>query len=107
MTPGSYRASDADRDQVAADLVPQQALPALPAAAGSSLAYPAAVEDPDKTAAILSSTKRTNVLGETSIKDIGPPDPAMPTIVIRGTNVMGESKVRGPKKTWSWRKAVA
>ena len=48
----------------------------------------------------------TNVLGDTSIKDIGEPDPAMPTIVLKGTNIMGDIKVRGPKKPSRWRKAL-
>ena len=48
----------------------------------------------------------TNVLGETSIKDIGEPDPSMPTIVLKGTNIMGDIKVRGPKKPSRWRKAL-
>ena len=51
----------------------------------------------------------TNVLGETTVKDVGEPDPAMPTIVLRGTNIMSDIKVRGPKppKKWSrWRKAL-
>lgn len=48
----------------------------------------------------------TNVLGETSIKDIGEPDPTMPTIVLKGTNIMSEIKVRGPKKPSRWRKAI-
>lgn len=46
----------------------------------------------------------TNVMGSTSIKDIGEPDPRMPTIVITGTNIMGEIKVRGPKKPSRWSK---
>jgi hypothetical protein len=48
----------------------------------------------------------TNVLGDTSIKDIGDPDPTMPTIVLKGTNIMGDIKVRGPKKPSRWRKAL-
>lgn len=48
----------------------------------------------------------TKVLGETSIKDIGDPDPSMPTVVIRGTNLMSGIKVRGPKKPPGWRKAL-
>jgi hypothetical protein len=51
----------------------------------------------------------TNVLGETSIRDVGEPDPSMPTIVLTGTNIMSDIKVRGPKrpKTRSrWRKAI-
>ena len=48
-----------------------------------------------------------NVLGETSVKGTGEPDPALPTVVLRGTNVLGEIKVRGPKKPPPWRKAIA
>jgi hypothetical protein len=48
----------------------------------------------------------TNVMGDTSVKDIGEPDPAMPTIVLKGTNIMGDIKVRGPKKPSRWRKAL-
>jgi hypothetical protein len=48
----------------------------------------------------------TNVLAETSVKGIGVPDPAFPVIVLRGTNVMGEIKVRGPKRPPMWRRAL-
>ena len=48
----------------------------------------------------------TKVLGDTSIKDIGDPDPAMPTIVITGTNIFSEIKVRGPKKPPRWHVAT-
>lgn len=47
-----------------------------------------------------------SVLGSTSIKGVGDPDPGMPLIVIKGTNVMGEVKVRGPRKLPPWRKAL-
>ena len=47
-----------------------------------------------------------NVLAETSVKGIGVPDPAFPVIVLRGTNVMGEIKVRGPKRPPMWRRAL-
>jgi hypothetical protein len=45
-----------------------------------------------------------NVMAETSVKGIGKPDPAAPVIVLRGTNVLGEIKVRGPKRpsVWKW-----
>jgi hypothetical protein len=49
----------------------------------------------------------TSVLAETSIKGIGPPDPAFPVVVLRGTNVLGEIKVRGPKKQSIWKRAIA
>lgn len=47
-----------------------------------------------------------NVLGSSSVKDIGPPDPGMPTVVIRGLNFMGDIQVRGPKKPPPWRRHV-
>lgn len=47
-----------------------------------------------------------NVLGDSSIKNLGPPDPALPTLVVRGTNVLGDIKVRGPKKPRHWRRAL-
>ena len=47
-----------------------------------------------------------NVLAETSVKGVGTPDPAFPVIVLRGTNVLSEIKVRGPKKTPMWRRAL-
>lgn len=49
----------------------------------------------------------TNVMGSISIKDVGEPDPRMPTIVITGTNIMSEIKVRGPKKPSRWSKALS
>ncbi len=49
----------------------------------------------------------TSVMGSTSIKDIGEPNPSFPTVVIRGTNVMSEIKVRGPKKPPIWKRAIA
>jgi hypothetical protein len=48
----------------------------------------------------------TNVLGDTSISGLGEPDPTMPTIVLRGTNIMSDIKVRGPKKPSRWRRAI-
>lgn len=48
----------------------------------------------------------TQVLASTSIKDIGEPDAAMPTIVLRGTNILSEIKVRGPRKPSRWTKAL-
>jgi hypothetical protein len=48
-----------------------------------------------------------NVLAETSIKGIGTPDPSFPVVVLRGTNVLGEIKVRGPKKPPMWKRALA
>jgi hypothetical protein len=46
------------------------------------------------------------VLAETSIKGIGEPDPACPVVVLRGSNVLGEIKVRGPKRTSMWKRAL-
>jgi len=48
----------------------------------------------------------TNVLGETSIKNVGEADPARPVIVLKLTNIMGEVKVRGPKKPFLRRRVV-
>lgn len=202
MTPGSYRASDADRDQVAevlhtayaegrisleehghrtqaaleaktfddltaltADLVPLQALPVhQPAGTRQLVVTDGAVADSDRMSTVMSTVRRegswrvrahsvannvlgdikldltqatfdapvvevtstqlmgsmvlrvpagvtirnevTDVLGDTSIKDVGDPDPSMPTIVLRGTNILGDIKVRGPKKPSRWRKAL-
>jgi hypothetical protein len=202
MTPGSYRASDADRDQVAevlnsayaegritleehqertqsaleartfddltaltADLVPHQSLPVHPNANGKQLVVTdGANTDSDKMSTVMSTIRRdgvwrvrahsvannvmgdikldlteaifdapvvevtgtqlmgsmllrvppgvtvvnevTNVLGDTSISGLGEPDPTMPTIVLRGTNIMSDIKVRGPKKPSRWRRAI-
>lgn len=48
-----------------------------------------------------------NILGDSSVKDIGPPDPSMPTVVVRGFNILGDIQVRGPKKPPPWRRKVA
>lgn len=203
MTPGGYRASDADRDQVVevlhtayaegritvdehaerteaalqartfddllsltADLVPEQSLPvhAVSTAGRQLVVSEGADPDSDKMSTVMSTIKRdgswrvrahsitnnvmgdikldlteatfdasvveitgtqlmgslllrvpsgvkvvdevTNVLGETSIKDLGEPDPTMPTIVLKGTNILSEIKVRGPKKPSRWRRAL-
>ena len=202
MTPGSYRASDADRDQVAevlnsayaegrltleehqersqaaleaktfddlttltTDLVPLQALPVHTNPTGRQLVVSdGANPEVDTMSTVMSTVKRegswrvrahsvannvmgdikldltratfdapvvevtgtqlmgsmvlrvplgvtiidevTNVLGETSIKDVGEPDPSMPTIVLKGTNIMSDIKVRGPKKPSRWRQAL-
>ena len=202
MTPGSYRASDADRDQVAevlnsafaegrltldehqertqaaleaktfddltaltADLVPLQSLPVHVNATGRQLVVSdGANPEADTMSTVMSTVKRegswrvrarsvannvmgdikldltqatfdapvvevtgtqlmgsmvlrvplgvtvvdevTNVLGETSISGLGEPDPSMPTIVLKGTNIMSDIKVRGPKKPSRWRKAL-
>jgi hypothetical protein len=201
MTPGSFRASDTDRDQVAevlntayaegrltldehqertqaaleaktfddltdltADLVPLQSLPVHAPADRQLVVRDGANPDSDKMSTVMSTVKRegswrirahsvvnnlmgdikldltqasfdapvveltgtqlmgslllrvppgvtivnevTNVMGETSIKDIGEPDPSMPTIVLKGTNIMSDIKVRGPKKPSRWRRAL-
>ncbi len=38
------------------------------------------------------------VIGDTSVKGIGAADPAMPTVVVTGTCVVGDISVRGPKR---------
>lgn len=48
-----------------------------------------------------------NVLGESSVKHIGEPANGEPTLVVRGTNILGEIQVRGPKKPSLWRSHVA
>lgn len=40
-----------------------------------------------------------SVLAETTIRGLGPPDPSQPTIVLKGTNILGEIKVRGPRRS--------
>lgn len=47
------------------------------------------------------------VLAETSIKNIGEPDPTFPIVVLRGTNVLGEIKVRGPRRSSLFKRAIA
>ena len=201
MTPGSFRASDTDRDQVAevlntayaegrltldehqertqaaleaktfddltdltADRVPLQSLPVHAPADRQLVVRDGANPDSDKMSTVMSTVKRegswrirthsvannvmgdikldltqatfdapvveltgtqlmgsmllrvppgvtivnevTNVMGETSVKDIGEPDPRMPTIVLKGTNIMSDIKVRGPKKLSRWRRAL-
>lgn len=46
----------------------------------------------------------SGVLGDVSVKDIGEPDPTMPTVVVRGTAILGEISVRGPKRPPFWRR---
>lgn len=41
----------------------------------------------------------TAVLAETSIRGIGQPNPSCPTIVLKGTNILGDIKIRGPKRS--------
>lgn len=48
-----------------------------------------------------------SLVGNCTIRNVGAPDPTMPTVVLTGTNVGGEIRVRGPKKAFAWRGAVA
>jgi hypothetical protein len=48
-----------------------------------------------------------NVLGDSSVKGVGEPAGSEPTLVVRGTNILGEISVRGPKKASMWRRHVA
>ncbi len=48
-----------------------------------------------------------NVLADSSVKGIGDPDPSMPTVVVKGLNIMGDIQVRGPKKPPPWKRNVA
>jgi hypothetical protein len=48
-----------------------------------------------------------NVIGDNSVKGTGEPVNGEPTLVIRGTNILGEINVRGPKKASMWRRHVA
>ncbi len=47
-----------------------------------------------------------NVLSDSSVRDIGDPDPAMPTVIVRGVNFLGDVQVRGPKKPLPWKRHV-
>lgn len=49
----------------------------------------------------------TNVLAESSVKRIGAPDDREPRIVVRGSNILGEIQVRGPKQALTWWRHVA
>lgn len=72
----------------------------------------------DKMSTVMSTVRReggwrvrahtvaNTVMGDTSISGLGDHDPTMPTIVLKGTNIMGDTKVRGPKKPSRWRKAL-
>jgi len=46
------------------------------------------------------------VLADTTIKDIGDPDPTFPIVVLRGTNVLGEIKIRGPRRPSIFKRAI-
>jgi Domain of unknown function (DUF1707) len=48
-----------------------------------------------------------NVLAESSVKGVGESAKGEPTLVVRGTNILGEISVRGPKKASMWRRHVA
>ena len=47
------------------------------------------------------------MLGDSSVKNVGEPTNGEPTIVVRGTNILGEISIRGPKKASMWRRHVA
>jgi hypothetical protein len=48
-----------------------------------------------------------NVLADTSVKEIGEPNDRQPSVVIRGTNILGDISVRGPKRPSIWKRHVA
>jgi len=48
-----------------------------------------------------------NVLGDSKVKGVGEPVGNESTLLIRGTNILGEISVRGPKKASMWRRHVA
>ena len=48
-----------------------------------------------------------NVLGDSSVKDVGEPANGEPVVTVRGTNILGEISVRGPKKSLMRRRHVA
>jgi hypothetical protein len=48
-----------------------------------------------------------NVLGDSSVKEIGEPNDRQPTVFIRGTNILGDISVRGPKRPPIWKRNVA
>ena len=48
-----------------------------------------------------------NILADTSVKHVGEPDDAQPVVVIRGTNILGDISVRGPKRASIWKRNVA
>jgi len=108
MNSGSYRAPDADRDQVAEVLHTAYAEGRITldehdertpgAAAGQDVRRPDRA-DPRLPRGVTIVDEVTNVMGETTIKGVGEPDPTMPTIVLRGTNIMSDITVRGPKDT--------
>jgi len=49
----------------------------------------------------------TAILAENSVKGIGTPDPSMPTVVVKGTAIVGEICVRGPRRPPFWKRRVA
>jgi hypothetical protein len=48
-----------------------------------------------------------NVLADSSVKYIGDPEDPQPTVVVRGTNILGDISVRGPKRASIWKRHVA
>ena len=48
-----------------------------------------------------------NVLADCSVKHVGDPDDGQPIVLIRGTNILGDISVRGPKRASIWKRNVA
>lgn len=48
-----------------------------------------------------------NVLADSSVKQVGPPEAGGATVVVRGTNILGDIKVRGPRRPSRWRRQLA
>lgn len=48
-----------------------------------------------------------NALGDSSVKHVGAPEPGEATVVVRGTNILGDIKVRGPRRPPIWRRQLA
>lgn len=48
-----------------------------------------------------------NVLADSSVKQVGAPEAGEATVVIRGTNILGDIKVRGPRRPSRWRRQLA
>ncbi len=46
----------------------------------------------------------SGIIGDTSVRGIGEPRPGMPTVIVRGTAVLGDISVRGPKRPPFWRR---
>ena len=46
-------------------------------------------------------------LADTSVKETGQPNDQQPTVIVRGTNILGDISVRGPKQPPIWKRRVA